>query len=124
MANIYKGMDSECYFGRHEFKAGFCTRKGCKVDQNNIVNISAARWFERTNGNTYHSVTLSLPDGTQMRTPYAYGYGQQYEDTALALLIAHFGDAKEDDTRLFPYLTTKGFYPLVTVSDVRRKKDL
>jgi hypothetical protein len=121
---LYDGMDSECYYGRHKFLDGFCTRPGCKVDQNNIINLSAARWFERTNGNTYHSATLTLPNGKQLRVPYAYGYGNQYEDTALGLLVEHFGDQKREGERLFPYLTTKGYYSIVRVSDVSRKKDL
>jgi len=121
---LYEGMDTECYYGRHQFVAGFCTRKGCKVDQNNIIHLSAARWFERTNGNTYHSATLTLPDATQLRCSYAYGYGSQYEDTALDLMIKHFGDEGREGERFSPYLTTKGYYAYTSVADVKRKKDL
>ena len=117
-------LDSECYFGRHAFKLGVCTRPNCIVDQNNIVHISARRWFNKTFGNTYHSVTVGLPGDVRLIAPYEYGYDRQYEQTALALLQQHFGDIRDSDVRLFPYLASKGYYPVIHCEDVPRKKDL
>jgi hypothetical protein len=121
---MYEGMDTECYYGRHNFKNGFCQNKGCTVDQNNIVHISGRRWFQRSAGNTYHKVTVTMPDKTVLESGQAYGYGDQYQDTALELIRQYFGDEKQYGERLTPYLTTKGFYPNMTVSDVNRQKDL
>ena len=51
---------------------------------------NAVKWFDRINGNTYHSVRI-----TNCRTgktivglhaPYEYGYGDQYRYTALAAM--------------------------------------
>lgn len=48
----------------------------------NVIHIHGRKWFERTNGNTYHSVTVWV-DGEQVfREPYTYGYGDQYRQTA------------------------------------------
>ena len=124
MARIYSHLDSECYFGRHKFEAGHCTRPGCTVDQNNLIAIYAKRWFSSSYGNTYHSVTIGLPDGTRLRCPFAYGYGEQYMDTALAKLALYFGDPVRDGEYLLPYLTTRGYWSRIDVADVARKKDL
>lgn len=122
--SIYWNLDSECYFGRHKFEAGKCTRPGCNVDQNNLVAIEGRRWFSTAYGNTYHSVTVWMPNGTKLRAPYAYGYGEQYMDTALALIAQHFGDGLRDGERLLAYLATKGYWANPRVEDVPRKRDL
>jgi hypothetical protein len=99
-----------------------------------IITIAARRWFDRRYGNTYHSVSVWV-DGEHIgRVDMAYGYGEQYLQSAHDLLMA------------------KGFYPktgvmlasgfqadysgflddmrenrnrfVVTCSDVARKKDL
>ena len=124
MPRFYSHLDSECYYGRHKFVAGHCTRTGCAVDQNNLIAIYGKRWFNRTCGNTYHSVTIGLPDGSRLRAPYAYGYDEQYRDTALALIAGHFGDTLREGERLLPYLTTRGYWSHIEVADVPRKKDL
>jgi hypothetical protein len=44
----------------------------------------AARWFDRANGNTYHSVRVTrLKDNQVLYCPMEYGYGDQYRHTAL-----------------------------------------
>jgi len=47
----------------------------------------AVRWFDRVNGNTYHSVRVTrCSDGKTivgLNAPYEYGYGDQYRNTAL-----------------------------------------
>jgi hypothetical protein len=118
-------LDSECFFGRHAFKAGFCTRPNCFVDQNNLIHITARRWFHKGPGNTYHSVTVVLPDGTTLRNPYEYGYGEQWKETALDLIQVHFSrHSKLDGERLHAFLSRIGYYCQAMVLDVDRKKDL
>jgi hypothetical protein len=117
-------LDSECYFGRHKFEQGRCIRPACGVDQNNRITIRAARWFARDYGNTYHSVTLTMPDGTQLRTPYAYGYGEQWKDTAMDLIREHLKVERVENERLETITQRLGFYFEYTVLDVPRKKDL
>lgn len=44
----------------------------------------AVRWFDKVNGNTYHSVKITrCRDGAVIVCPFQYGYGTQYEATAL-----------------------------------------
>jgi hypothetical protein len=45
---------------------------------------NACRWFDRVNGNTYHSVSITrTEDGAQVLVPWQYGYGDSYRQTAL-----------------------------------------
>ena len=47
----------------------------------------AARWFDRINGNTYHSVRITrCKDSKTIAAGMAYGYGEQYRQTALELM--------------------------------------
>ena len=44
----------------------------------------ARRWFDKVNGNTYHSVRIvRCADGAVLCCPFQYGYGDQYRQTAL-----------------------------------------
>jgi len=45
---------------------------------------TAKRWFDRINGNTYHSVKIiRLKDNKIICCPFQYGYGEHYRQTAL-----------------------------------------
>lgn len=49
----------------------------------------AWRWFDRINGNTYHSVRITrCRDGATIACPWAYGYGDTYRQTALEAMAA------------------------------------
>ncbi len=48
------------------------------------------RWFDRANGNTYHSVRVTrCRDGAVIAAEMTYGYGSSYEQTALKLMADH-----------------------------------
>jgi len=51
---------------------------------------NAARWFDKVNGNTYHSVRIiRVKDNKVIVSPLQYGYGNHYEQTALELMAAN-----------------------------------
>ena len=53
------------------------------------IHISGRRWFQRTCGNTYNSVTI-YKDGKQVAyLPRSYGYGDHYIDRAQEWLGAN-----------------------------------
>lgn len=57
------------------------------MDKN--ITIDARRWFQKTYGNTYHSVKVYVDNeliGTSGKT---YGYGDSYLQTAHVILAAH-----------------------------------
>lgn len=87
--------------------------------------IIGRRWFDRINGNTYHSVEiveiiLGREDETIATIPMTYGYGDQYKHTAYDELI-RLGLAKEED-RFNHELNRKRFR--YECFDVSRKRDL
>ncbi len=45
---------------------------------------TAIKWWDKVNGNTYHSVRISRHrDGKLLYCPFQYGYGDHYRQTAL-----------------------------------------
>lgn len=46
-------------------------------------------WFDKINGNTYHSVNITDADTNKLiySSGLTYGYGEQYEQTAKTALI-------------------------------------
>ncbi len=49
---------------------------------------NAVRWFDKVNGNTYHSVRITrVKDGKVIADQFQYGYGDQYRHTALLLMV-------------------------------------
>lgn len=84
-------------------------------------HIVAKRWFQRSAGNTYHSVHIYQDDKELAYLPFQYGYGEQWLQTALDWLHANeYIQTKEYGTRFYRE-ELNGTY---TVYDVDRKKDL
>ena len=97
-----------------------------------MFTIIGRRWFEKTNGNTYHSVEVYKDGELLGRIPFAYGYGDQYKQTALDLLVklGHYPntEAKHGGYECYRQFTfskqSGGDGNFFSVSDVARKKDL
>lgn len=89
-----------------------------KLSKGDIVSVHGRRWFEKTNGNTYHSVRV-LVNGLEIgRDNFAYGYGDQYKQTAVEIL---------DGALEYPLTIQareRGILLDIDVVDVMRKKDL
>lgn len=51
------------------------------------IAVSARKWFDKKNGNTYFSVTVRRNDtGETLREPFEYGYGDQWEQRAADMI--------------------------------------
>jgi hypothetical protein len=104
----------------------------CKEVTN--ITISARRWFDTVNGNTYHSVDVYANGKHIGREPFRYGYDEGYLQTAHEIL-QKAGICKKTDERLKSGMG-KDYYDFMMdmrehrekyvkiVSDVARKKDL
>ena len=44
-------------------------------------HIEGRRWFQKTYGNTYHSVRIFKDDKQVAYIPFIYGYGEQFLHT-------------------------------------------
>lgn len=51
------------------------------------VFVECRQWFDNSGGNTYHSVRVSVNGKPLISKGMTYGYGDQYEQTALGALI-------------------------------------
>ena len=86
----------------------------------NNLHISARRWFQKTYGNTYHSVNIYIDGQMVHRVPFAYGYGEQWLQTAIDWLRLNGYPDAEYGT-LYLRETLGGTYQC---EDVQRKRDL
>lgn len=105
-----------------------------KVDVNlsnvECVHILARRWFQRSYGNTYFSLSVDVEVNGKLievvNVPFEYGYGDHYDTVALQ----QFKKAVNIDIDLADYcylsrsLKESGIKVYNHVSDVDRKKDL
>lgn len=94
------------------------------------VLVLGRRWFERTNGNTYHTAEV-LVDGVSVAVClFAYGYGGQYLQSAEAELkrlgympgVKTYGNGCTEGA--WQYFDRMGIHYSSEVIDVPRKKDL
>ena len=99
-----------------------------------IISINARRWFQKYYGNTYHSVTVHVDGKFIAYMPFAYGYGEQYMQTA-HFILQNAGIYPRTDKRLksgvsedwynFCQDKRNGKHQFViNCTDVARKKDL
>lgn len=96
------------------------------------ITIIGRRWFEKTNGNTYHSVEVYAEGELLERVPFAYGYGEGYDQTAAGIVKKHYpkqwAAAEKQAGYSLPYgssLKRYGGHNVITsCTDVQRKKDL
>jgi hypothetical protein len=52
--------------------------------------VNACRWFDKVNGNTYHSVRITRhSDGKVIAHKWTYGYDDHYRQTALETMFVN-----------------------------------
>ena len=86
------------------------------------LGIRGRRWFQKLDGNTYHTVTVVV-NGHILKSSIQYGYGNQYLVTAADLLHENGYDIPENNLEALRTLKelSENDYEVV---DVPRKKDL
>jgi len=92
--------------------------------QRQTLEIIGRRWFQRTYGNTYHTVSILIDGKLVYKSDRTYGYGDSYLQTAVewmkgqGLLSENIWGGtrslREDSGYDFSY----------SVADVQRQKDL
>lgn len=83
------------------------------------MRIDAKRWFQRSYGNTYHTVKVFV-NGEVLKSEITYGYGNHYLQTAAELLKDNGYEIPENSGEAFRLVSGYDH----TVEDVKRKKDL
>ena len=85
--------------------------------------INARKWFEKVNGNTYHTIQIIDINKNEVlheSEHIIYGYGEQYRQTAYSKL-KELKKVKEEDKHNHEKNNKRFFW---NVCDVQRKKDL
>ena len=82
--------------------------------------LHGRRWFDRVNGNTYHTVECFKGSEFLFKTPMTYGYGDQYRHTGFEELVRRGEITSSPNNPLWHYKDQI----LFIASDVTRKKDL
>lgn len=93
------------------------------------ITIIGRRWFEKVNGNTYHSVTVYVDGKLIEEMPFAYGYGTQYLQSAEDILdkkgIVNFQKYPNGSREpLWRWARENNVRIVDEVIDVARRKDL
>lgn len=90
------------------------------------IVIICRRWFNRGPGNSYHSCTAYVDGKAMARIDFCYGYGNQYEYTAMQKLselgIIKGWDNQKDSP--WGYCDRNGIAYSTECCDVTRKSDL
>lgn len=84
------------------------------------LHIEGRRWFQRTYGNTYHTVRIYEADRPVVVLGPTYGYGDAFLQTAVEYLRAHGYPSMEYGTQYLREVLG-GTYSVI---DVTRKGDL
>ena len=90
----------------------------------NTITVIGRKWFERTNGNTYHSVEVYKNGELIERVPFTYGYGSQWEQTAVEVLLKNGVYSSEYKPLRILVEDDNGDNLVRSVTQVTRKKDL
>ena len=83
------------------------------------LKIYGKRWFQKSYGNTYHTVTV-IVNGEEMKSGITYGYGDHYLQTAADMLRNVGYDIPENNGEAYAMMTKYEH----EATDVKRKKDL
>ncbi len=99
------------------------------MKQGHLV-INGQRWFDKINGNTYHSVQVFINGKLIAEQGLTYGYGDHYRQTAFELLEKIYPKLNNTDStnQVYEaqYQYTERLFDSVLYfcHDVSRKKDL
>lgn len=85
----------------------------------NELEIFGKRWFQKSYGNTYHTITV-IVNGEELKSGIKYGYENAYLQTAADLLRVNGYELPENNLEAFHMMCGYSH----SVKDVKRKKDL
>lgn len=94
-------------------------------NQKTILTMVGRRWFDRTYGNTYHTVKILINGESVYTSPITYGYDDCFLQTGYEWLRGNLY-LPADPPRMFPGTAwlRENFVFSYDVADVKRKKDL
>ena len=88
------------------------------------LKVIGKRWFQKSYGNTYHSVSIIVDDVEVSYIPFRYGYESSYEQTAAKWLQDNGYIPASFSGTLWSYFDEINIPFFSIAYDVSRKKDL
>jgi len=73
------------------------------------IFIEGRLWFDKSGGNTYHAVKIEANGKVIKYLPITYGYGNQYEQTALTWLKS-YGLVSEETRHIYELRESADIY--------------
>lgn len=98
-----------------------------------IIHINGRRWFQKSYGSTYHTVTVDIDGERVFSSGQTYGYGDQYQQTAWEWINANADKlgieplkvyANGGNEAVYQWTDRTGHKVVNNVADVSRKSDL
>ncbi len=98
----------------------------CKNCGTFSICVLGRRWFQKTNGNTYHTAEIFVNGDFKVRTPRCYGYGDHYMQTAHEWLQenGYLPSGSDATASLWWVCDDNGINLTYTEMDVPRRMDL
>lgn len=88
------------------------------------IQVVGRRWFQKSYGNTYNTVKISVNQGDWIILEEEYGYGDYYIQRAHDYLIKNKIIDCDQMTPLYRYCDDNKIIFMTSVQDVPREKDL
>jgi hypothetical protein len=98
------------------------------------IHVDAKRWFDKTYGNTYHSVKVYVNNELIGENSFCYGYDQAWQQTAHEILMkkGYFqktglslsSGANKDYYNFITWIRDNRENYTYNVTDVNKRKDL
>lgn len=94
------------------------------------ITVIGRRWFDKVNGNTYHTAEILIDGKPVHKVPFTYGYGDHYVQSAQEWLTKEGLIAPQRYPNsggvemLWTYCERQGIKFYHTYTDTKRKKDL
>lgn len=104
------------------------TLKTFNLKEIKSIEIIGLRWFDKINGNTYHSTQVIINDEDSFYEGMTYGYDRAYEQTAQEILIKKVLNKRasnklKDNRNMFQFFKNRNITIISHHKDVK-KKDL
>tara|TARA_R110002051_G_scaffold281919_2_gene343644 strand:- start:858 stop:1205 length:348 start_codon:yes stop_codon:yes gene_type:complete len=90
----------------------------------NKININCKEWFDKINGNSYFSGTITINDKETFLIPFTYGYGSQYEHEAKAILTQFNKISCNYSLRLYSYCKENNIEFISNIKENCKKREL
>lgn len=88
------------------------------------IAIIGRRWFQKSYGNTYHTVQVLVNGVEVFQSPKSYGYGEHYLQTARDWLVSNGVIGECNHMRIYCEDEGRNIAYSASVHDVRRERDL